>query len=409
MDLFTAFTDGSSDEKIRVIDMHTSGEPTRIVISGYPPLEGKTLLEKRRCASERYDDIRKMLMLEPRGHAGMYGAIIVQETELMKSGEADIGVLFCHNQGYSTMCGHATIALGRFLVDTTDTLLFPRRNQLEVSQDKRTTKIRLHAPCGVVHINVPMTTADSVKWHSDGSRPVSFLSVPSFVSQSGLKIQIPSELAWKQLLHRDVSKPEPDTYTVTVDVAYGGAFYSIVTAQELGFSGGLRGETYTIEDFAEAARKLESLLKPRKDLYHHPRERDLEFSYGVMIVDKSFGSTVNGKPNERSEAGLLFFAEGQIDRSPTGSCVSARVALGVHDGWLEVGNDGDNWWTFESIVSAIHEGNGFRGRAISQVDDGVIVEVDGCAYYTGTSTFIAPDVRNGDDIGKGFRLELLGI
>ncbi|KAK7439321.1 hypothetical protein VKT23_017546 [Stygiomarasmius scandens] len=157
-----------------------------------------------------------------------------------------------------------------------------------------------------------------------------------------------------------------------------------------------------MEDFAEASRKLESLLKTRKELYQHSQEKDLEFSYGVMIVDKTFGS----KSNDRSEAGLLFFAEGQIDRSPTGSCVSARVALGVHQGWLKVGLSEDNWWTFESIVSVPHEGNGFRGRAIKQDKEGVIVEVDGHAHYTGTASFIPPDLEHGDTIGKGFKLEL---
>jgi len=299
------------------------------------------------------------------------------------------------------MCGHATIALGRFLVDTQDLRLFPRRNQLEVSDDGTTTKIRLHAPCGVVHISVPTIANESGRLLSDGTKPVSFLSVPSFVSRNSLAVDVPAELAWRQLrLRGDVT--EKDTYTVTVDVCYGGAFYNIVSAQELGFSEGLRGKNYTIEDFVEASRKLEGLLKTRKELYQHPQEKDLEFSYGVMIVDKTFGS----KSNDRSEAGLLFFAEGQIDRSPTGSCVSARVALGVHQGRLKVGLSEDNWWTFESIVSVPREGNGFRGRAIKQDKEGVIVEVDGRAHYTGTASFIPPDLERGDVIGKGFKLEL---
>ncbi|THV07104.1 Diaminopimelate epimerase-like protein [Dendrothele bispora CBS 962.96] len=392
MDLFEDFSK-DNQKAIKVIDMHTSGEPTRIVVSGYPSLDGKTLLEKRRWASERHDDIRKMLMLEPRGHDGMYGAVLVQETELTKSGEADIGVLFCHNQGYSTMCGHATIALGRFLVDTQDLQLFPKRNQVEVVDSGTITKIRLHAPCGVVHISVPTITTKSGRRLSDGSKPVSFISVPSFVSRRSFAVDIPAELAWRQLrLHG--SATEEQTYIVNVDICYGGAFYNIVSAQELGFSDGLRGESYTMKDFADASQKLESLLKTRKDLYQHPREKDLEFSYGVMIVDKTFGSKSTG----RGEVGLLFFAEGQIDRSPTGSCVSARVALGVDQGWLEVGTSEDN--------CVPHEGNGFRGRAVKRVQEGIVVEVDGRAHYTSAASFILPDFERDDVIGRGFKLEL---
>ncbi|KAJ7649612.1 hypothetical protein FB45DRAFT_2 [Roridomyces roridus] len=122
------------------------------------------------------------LMREPRGHAEMYGAILVQETELTRSGEADIGVLFCHNEGYSPMCGHASIALGRLLVDTHDLSIFPRRNGLVKDLSTGLVTLRLHAPCGIVQLSVPVKPDG----HSDPTRPVSFIGVPSFPTERNL-------------------------------------------------------------------------------------------------------------------------------------------------------------------------------------------------------------------------------
>ena len=100
--------------KISTIDMHTGGEPLRILVDGYPEIKGKTILEKRRYFRDNLDYIRKRIMWEPRGHSDMYGAVI---TEPCTEG-ADFGTFFLHNEGYSTMCGHAIIALTKFVLDT---------------------------------------------------------------------------------------------------------------------------------------------------------------------------------------------------------------------------------------------------------------------------------------------------
>ena len=100
-------------DKLRTIEMHTGGEPVRIIVDGYPSITGATILEKRRYVSENLDHLRKLLIFEPRGHYDMYALILV-EPDLP---DADVDVLFMHNEGYSTMCGHAIIALGRYLVD----------------------------------------------------------------------------------------------------------------------------------------------------------------------------------------------------------------------------------------------------------------------------------------------------
>lgn len=100
--------------EISFVDMHTGGQALRIITSGYPQIKGETILAKRRYVKENFDSIRKLLMREPRGHAEMYGALLVTPDDK----EADLAVLFIHNGGYSVMCGHAVIGLGRYAVDS---------------------------------------------------------------------------------------------------------------------------------------------------------------------------------------------------------------------------------------------------------------------------------------------------
>ncbi|KAJ7471405.1 proline racemase [Mycena galericulata] len=320
--------------------MHTSGEPTRIVVKGYPNLEGDTLLEKRRCAREKHDDIRKRLMREPRGHGEMYGAILVRETELTRSGEADIGVLFCHNEGYSTMCGHATIALGRFLIDTHDLAVFPRRDSLKHDKATSLTALRLHAPCGVVHLSVYTDEG-----HSDASRPVSFLGVPSFVTARDVEVEIPPAVQWARLRAARRSH-------VKVDIAYGGAFYALISAEELGFPSGLR--TGTGDDAAYASGSsirqrlaLKRVLYPRKELFAHPTEPDLEYLYSVMV----------------SRARALLLCRPSRSTAPRRARASWRASLSrLSMGRLKIGEVCE----YESIVSLLNEGNGFCGTACQE-------------------------------------------
>jgi trans-L-3-hydroxyproline dehydratase len=278
------------------------------------------------------------------------------------------------------MCGHATIALGRFLVDTHDLSIFPRRNMLKHDEATGLTSLRLHAPCGVVHLSV--YTDDG---HSDPTRPVSFLGVPSFVTARDLEVEIPPSVQWKRL--RDSGRS-----SVKVDIAYGGAFYALVSAVELGFPNGVRArDDATLAEFDEATAALKKFLYPRKELYTHPTEPDLEYLYSVMVVE----------PTPKGEIGLCFFADQQIDRSPTGSCVMARVALAVEQGRLQIGESCD----YESVVSLLNDGNGFRGTAVEKGPDGVIVKVEGRAFYTGAASFV---VEEHDMMPNGFTIALPG-
>jgi trans-L-3-hydroxyproline dehydratase len=399
MDIHTNVSSLSAADPIHTVEMHTCGEPTRIIVEGFPELRG-TLLEQRAEAKEKYDHLRKRLMWEPRGHREMYGAILIKDTEMVESGEADIGVLFMHNEGFSTMCGHGTIALGRLLVDTHDESLFPKRSSLSWDRDRAIASVNLHAPCGIVKIFVP-TTPDGR--NADKHRHVEFVSVPSFATAIDVHVPISSTERWLQL---------PGD-CVKVSIAYGGAFYAIVTAQDLGFRDGLA--RLDLSELNRASSNLKRIIIDTPDLMsrvHHPIEPDLCFLYGVIVTDGTLGKCQDGTLG--AETGVCFFAEQQVDRSPCGSGVCARVALSVAKGERNILQN----WTYHSPLSvAYSSANAFRAKAVDRVSippkiqlekgiegefRGVTVLVQGRAYYTGASTFVYED---GDDVSaSGFVL-----
>ena len=382
---------------ITCVEMHTAGEPTRILWSGFPELTG-TLLEQRAQAKEKHDDFRKLLMLEPRGHYDMYGAILRFETELVATGEADIGVLFIHNEGFSTMCGHATIALGRFLVDV-DESIFPRRQQLKYDSVSGTTRLNLHVPCGIVEVSVPTLPTGK----SDPSRPVSFVSVPSFATAISLQVSLPERYRWPELRSRT---------SVTADFAYGGAFYCLISAEELGFPGGL-GKA-EVQKMDQATELLKEAIVTNPELAFVTKDAitgEQGYLYSIMITDTSLGhvaaaegtagfKTQQGVNSE--ETGLCFFANQQIDRSPTGGCVAARVALAHAKGALAGGEKRVYNSLFTRAYPAL---SGFVGSVFESVQGRhwVRVQVAGYAYYTGYHCFV---VEKEDGIGiDGFSVK----
>ncbi|KIW87562.1 uncharacterized protein Z519_11886 [Cladophialophora bantiana CBS 173.52] len=392
----------SENKPIACIEMHTCGEPTRIIIDGYPDLHG-TLLEQRAEARAKYDHIRERVLLEPRGHYDMYGAILRARTELTVSGEAHIGVLFMTNDGYSTMCGHATIALGRFLVDTHDLHIFPRRNEIKYDPHTRHAVVNLHAPCGLLRVTVPTNEDGSA---SDPQRPVSFVSVPSFAPGINITIPIPTHLRWSEL--RD------NRAEVQAAFAYGGAFYCIVKATELGFANGLKA--VNLEALNRATRGLKSAILDNPSLSHHYKhstEPEMSFLYGVIVTDSM---NVENKAVSGSELGVCYFAAEEIDRSPTGSGVAARAALAYREDARAVNQS----WAYHSLVSRLGIGPPFIGTIIGPTmndqnpheDDGssstsedmrVRVKVEGQAYYTGFSTFAVEKEDPLGDSGFAFR------
>ncbi|CAL5866941.1 uncharacterized protein PFLUO_LOCUS1153 [Penicillium psychrofluorescens] len=381
---------GGLTRPITCVEMHTAGEPTRIIWDGFPELSG-TLLEQRAQAKVKSDEFRCLLMLEPRGHYDMYGAILRPDTELVAEGKADMGVLFMHNEGFSTMCGHATIALGRFLVDV-DEAVFPRRRQLKYDATTGTTRLNLHVPCGLVEVIVPTLPTGK----SDPARPVSFISVPSFPTATCLKIPLPEKHRWPELQGRT---------SVTADFSYGGAYYCLIRGEELGFPKGLA--EIDLQRMDHATRLLKEVINTDpslKYLTQNIETGEQGFLYSVMITDTGLGHARASEGSAASraqkiadseETGLCFFANQQIDRSPTGGCVAARVALAHAKGLLPVGEKR----IYNSLVTRAYQGlAGFVGSVEAELGPSVRVKVEGYAYYTGYHWFV---VEAEDGLGVG--------
>ena len=328
-------------DKLSVIDMHTGGEPVRIVTGGYPAIPKGTILEKRAWVRDNLDHLRRMLMFEPRGHYDMYGALLV-EPDLPG---ADIAVLFMHNEGYSTMCGHAVIALGRYAVD-----------QGLVAIREPLTTVNIECPCGMVVASVEV---------KDGkAAAVSFESVPAFLFEAGRSVSL-------------------ERYgSISFDIAYGGAFYALADCRQFGLEFGRD----RARDFVDAASALTEKVKVEIPL-SHPDHDDLAFLYGSILTDGGDGSS---QPTRN----VCVFAEAEVDRSPTGSGVTARLAAMHAKGELALGE----LRTFESIV-----GSRFTGSVARTVKagayDAVIARVGGRAFYSGKAEYWREE---GDELGRGF-------
>jgi trans-L-3-hydroxyproline dehydratase len=339
--------DAAFDGEIETVEMHTGGEPVRIVVSGYPSIPGATILDKRRYARERLDHLRKLLIYEPRGHFDMYGVIPV-EPDLPG---ADLAVLFIHNEGYSTMCGHATIALGRYAVD--HGLVEPKTP---------VTELAIQCPCGLVRVKVDVTETE--KGLVSGA--VSFESVPSFALALDQELEVPG-----------LGK-------VRFDIAYGGAFYALVDAASLG----LDLERSPLAQLVETADRITKTLSTELRL-EHPDDPDLAFLYGTILTDGGDGS-------DRPSRNLCIFADREVDRSPTGSGVSARMAVQVARGQVGLGETRG----FESLTGAVFSARATRVERAGRFD-AVRIEVGGHSHYTGRSRF---SVEAGDPLGSGFLL-----
>jgi proline racemase len=313
--------------RITTIEMHTGGEPLRVFTSGLPRIEGCTVLEKRRYFKEHYDHIRTGTMFEPRGHADMYGAVI------SSSLDADFDVFFLHNEGYSTMCGHAIIALTKLAIET---------RLVEKSGDRR--QLSINVPAGRIHAEA-VVEAGKVK-------RVAFRNVPSF------------------LYLRDQQVEVPELGRVRFDVAYGGAFYAIVEAQPLGLA--LAPAEYN--RLIDYGRRIKHAVMAGFPI-EHPFEKDLSFLYGTIFT----GPAHEGGHHSRN---VCIFAEGEVDRSATGSGVSARAALHHAKGELPLNQE----ITIESIL-----GSTMTVQAVERTKfgphDAVIPEVSGTAHITGRNEF----------------------
>ncbi|MDQ3068939.1 MAG: proline racemase family protein [Acidobacteriota bacterium] len=328
----------------RTIDAHTAGEPLRLIVGGWPEPAGATMLERRAYALREQDAFRRALMHEPRGHADMYGALL---TPPERSG-SDTGVLFMHNEGYSTMCGHGIIAVTTLLIE-----------RFEQYKDART--ITFDAPAGQIRARAV------VHERKDGSRRVervAFTNVPSFVLAAGVPVTARGR-------------------TFRVDVAYGGAFYAICDAE----AAGLGVRSASLHDLKELSVDVREQVEKAIKVVH-PLEPELAGIYGTIYT---------GPPEGAADLrNVTVFADREVDRSPCGSGTAAVMAVLDAMGMLPDGHV----FTHESII-----GTAFRGRVLSREEVGelpaIVPEIEGTASITGDHTFIVTD---DDVLAEGFRL-----
>ena len=321
--------------EIRTTDYHTAGEPFRIVGEAALDIPGTTVLERREYAaqSEEVDRVRRLLCHEPRGHADMYGGFLVPPDD----DGADLGVLFWHKDGYSTACGHGTIALAAWAVES-GRVAAPDDGEVAVT------------------IDVPSGRVVAVVRRRGGAvESVTFRNVPSFVVARGVAAE-----------------------DAEVDVAYGGAIYAFAPAERFG----LRVVPEHLQELIAIGRNVKHALA-ESDVARHPDDERLSGIYGTVLYDEL------GPLHYRNVA---IFADGEVDRSPTGSATSARTALLAADGALTEGQT----WRNDSII-----GTTFHAQLIGTAAEGVLTEVEGTAFRTGEHRF-SLDPR--DSLGTGFVL-----
>ena len=344
--------------RIETIDAHTAGEPLRLIVAGFPTIEGATILEQREFVRQNHDHLRRALMLEPRGHADMYGALLTTP----EHAGSHAGVLFMHNEGYSTMCGHGVIAVTTVAIER-DLILLPREPDGSV-------RLTLDSPAGPIYA--------TARLDGDRVQSVSFRNVPSFVLHPAVPVQI-------------------GTREVRADVAFGGAFYAIVDSEAVGIP--------ILPERLPELRKVGMEIKhqiERRLTVEHPLEPQLRGIYGTIFT----GPPSDDRADLRN---VTIFADAEVDRSPCGTGTAAVMAVLAEMGMLV---EGEQVFTHESIIGTLFRGR-VAGRTViptsttnskpqtSNEITAIIPEIEGEAYITGENTFI---IDERDPLRHGFRL-----
>jgi proline racemase len=349
---------------IETLDLHCAGEPLRLIRSGYPAVPQLSINERRAWAREHADHVRRMLMYEPRGHRDMYGAVLLPPARE----DADIAVLFMHNEGYSTMCGHGIIALTQGLIEEG---LYPATTP--------TTEIRWETPAGVVRATAEVSVGVGAE---PVVRSVRFVNVPSYLHAEGLIIRPRGVRLFGAAAERK---------GLAVQLAFGGAYYGIVDVAELG----MRVVPEQVEQLTRAGTAITEALR-RDHTPAHPTDASLGFVYGTILVDSDPDSSPDGRAHGATVRNVTVFAEAEVDRSPCGSGTSALLAARFALGASEVG---------DSIVNAGITGEAFEARVEGTTTLGehsaVVTSVAGSGYVTGHARFVL-DER--DPLGGGFLL-----
>ena len=319
-----------SNNLIGTIDSHTGGEPTRLITSGIP-IRGSTLLEQRDFIRENYDHLRAALMREPRGHRGMFGAIVCPPTRP----DVDFGIVWVdHDGSYLNMCGHGTIGIGITVVEC---------GLVPVSEP--VTHVNVDMPAGLVEIDVAV--------ENGSAREATLTNVPSFLYRTDIPIEIPGH------------------GKITADISFGGSFFGAVRGEQLGLE--VRPENAPA--LVEAGLAIRKALNAAVSIHHpelpHINSVDLVTIYGPGLAPGAKYKNIH------------VFADGSFDRSPGGTGTSHMMALLIGRG--EMGAD-------EEIISEGISGSLFRGKMVKRTKVGdfkaYVPQITGKAYLTGFHRFV---------------------
>jgi proline racemase len=322
------------------VDAHAAGQSLRLITFGVPRLHATTIRAQAAEMRERFDNIRLWLLAEPRGHAGMTGAILVPSA----NPDVDYGVIFMSSVGYGTMSGHGMIALATVLIDTGT-----------VPVDGPDTRITFDTPAGKIQTRATI---------DDGrARTVRFRNVPAFRLVKDLEIEV-------------------DGRGIQVDIAYGGAWYAIARSEQLG----VKLTSASSSELSRVGVKIMRAASNAVDVVH-PEDSDLAGIYGTVIL---------GEPHAQDAASrnATVYGAGLVDRSPCGTGMSATMACLAADGLLRVGNT----FMSESLIDTVLTGRIVVETTVAGLP-GVITEIAGRGAVTGFHQFI---VDPQDALSTGF-------
>lgn len=328
---------------LHAVDSHTEGMPTRVITGGVGVMPGATMLERRRWFSENSDELRTLLMYEPRGHAAMSGAILQPSTRP----DADWGVLYIEVSGLLPMCGHGTIGVATVLVET---------GMVDVTEP--VTTIRLDTPAGLVVAQVAV--------EGGAARAVTIRNVPSFSHTLDAKVEVPGLGA------------------VPYDLAYGGNFYAMVQLDDIG----LKFERSEMQRLLHAGLDIMSAINAQA-MPVHPDNSEISGCHHVQLIAPGSDAT-------HSRHAMAIYP-GWFDRSPCGTGTSARMAQLHARGELALNTDFVN----ESFIGTTFTGRLIEANLLSDGRTTVIPTITGRAWVTGTAQyFLDPD----DPFPAGFLL-----
>ncbi|MCC0677410.1 MULTISPECIES: proline racemase [unclassified Clostridioides] len=329
---------------IQAIDSHTAGEATRIVVGGIPNIKGNSMPEKKEYLEKNLDYLRTAIMLEPRGHNDMFGSVMTQPC----CPDADFGIIFMDGGGYLNMCGHGTIGAMTAAIETG-----------VVPAVEPITHVVMEAPAGIIRGDVTVV---------DGkAKEVSFLNVPAFLYKEGVEVDLPG------------------VGTVKFDISFGGSFFAIIHASQLG----LKIEPQNAGKLTELAMKLRDIINEKIEIQHptlaHIKTVDL-----VEIYDEPTHL-------EATYKNVVIFGQGQVDRSPCGTGTSAKLATLHAKGELKVGEK----FVYESILGTLFKGEIVEETKVADFN-AVVPKISGSAYITGFNHFV---IDEEDPLKHGFILK----